>query len=38
MRPVQLVEVDGVLVAAADVELPTLTAEQVRDGVEDTRL
>jgi len=35
--PVELVDAGGVLVAAADVDLPTLTAEQVRDAVEAAR-
>jgi len=35
--PVQLVDAGGVLVAAADIDLPTLTAEQVREVVEAAR-
>ena len=35
--PVRLVDRGGALVAVAEVDLPVLTAEQVRDAVEATR-
>jgi len=35
--PVRLVDHEGTLVAVADIDLPVLTAEQVRDAVEATR-
>lgn len=35
--PVRLVDNEGALVAVADIDLPVLTAEQVRDAVEATR-
>ena len=35
--PVRLVDHGGALVAVAEVDLPVLTAEQVRDAVEATR-
>lgn len=35
--PVQLADHGGALVAVAEVDLPVLTAEQVRDAVEATR-
>lgn len=37
VTPVLLVDHDGALVAAADADLPVLTAEQVRDALEATR-